>query len=94
MFIGDEFDLACRWFHLYPSSLERHFDETLECARREDPRLIMVSLGFFDSRTASPTWGRFVGSARRLLETRYERVETEHPGFEVWARKPVAGAVA
>ena len=37
-FIGDELDLACRWFHLYPSSREAHFDETLECARREDPR--------------------------------------------------------
>lgn len=91
VFIADELELVCRWFHLYPESLESHFEETLDCVNREDPALILVTLGFFDSRRDVPAWGEFVGSVRRLLESRYERVETEHPGFEVWARKPVGG---
>lgn len=95
VFLPDELELVCRWFHLYPESLEAHYGETLACVNREDPELILVTLGFFDSRTeGAPAWSRFVGSARRLLESRYERVEREHPGFEVWARKPVAGGVA
>lgn len=91
-FIGDEFDLACRWFHIYPESLEKHFEETRDCYEREDPELILVTLGFFDSRTTPPEWGAFVSSARRLLDTRYELVETEHPGFEVWRRRASAEA--
>jgi 4-amino-4-deoxy-L-arabinose transferase-like glycosyltransferase len=85
-FIGEEFELVCRWFHLYPESLDEQFDETLRCSRREDPMLVLITLGFFDERPAPPEWGEFVAGARRLLETRYELVETEHPGFQVWKR--------
>ena len=89
-FISDDFDLACRWFHIYPGALPKYFDETVDCYQREDPELILVSLGFFDSRRSPPEWAEFVSGARRFLDTRYELVETEHPGFEVWARKPVS----
>lgn len=90
-FIGDEFELVCRWFHLYPNSLDRQFDETIACGRRERPELVLVTLGFFDERTAEPTrWGSFVSRARRLLDSRYEKVGEEHPGFQVWKRRDVA----
>ena len=88
-FIGEEFDLVCRWFHLYPSSLEKQFDETLDCAATEDPMLVLVTLGFFDDRPAPQEWTSFVSGARRFLESRYELVGEEHPGFQAWARKPV-----
>jgi len=88
VFIGDELDLVCRWFHIYPQSLTKYFEETVECFGREDPDLVLVTLGFFDSRLAPPEWAAFVASARRFLDTRYELVETEHPGFEVWRQKP------
>ena len=48
--------------------------------------LILVTLGFWDSRTGASWWG-FVSNARQLLHSRYELVVTKHPGFEVWKRK-------
>ncbi len=89
-FIGDELDLVCRWFHIYPQSLEKYFEETVQCFEREDPDLVLVTLGFFDDRAEPPEWAAFVSSARRFLDTRYELVETEHPGFEVWKRRGTA----
>jgi hypothetical protein len=87
-FIGDEFDLVCRWFHLYPVSLDRQFEETLDCARGEAPMLVLVTLGFFDERSTQATrWGAFVRDARRFLDSEYEKVGEEHPGFEAWKRK-------
>ena len=92
-FISDDFDLACRWFHIYPGALTKYFDETVDCYERNDPELILVSLGFFDSRRSPPEWAGFVSGARRFLDKQYELVETEHPGFEVWARMPVSEGV-
>jgi hypothetical protein len=90
-FIGDGFELSCRWFHLYPVSLDRQFEETLECGRREAPMLVLITLGFFDERAEEPTrWGAFVAGARRMLDAGYEKVGEEHPGFEVWKRRDVA----
>jgi hypothetical protein len=86
VFISDQFDLVCRWFHLYPHSTEEQLEETKECSRREDPELILVTLGFFDTR-AGDSWQDFVSSARQLLDTEYELVVTTHPGFQVWKRK-------
>jgi hypothetical protein len=87
-FIAEEFELTCRWFHLAPISLDWQFEETLECARREQPMLVLISLGFFDERAEQiPRWGLFVGGARRFLDSGYEKVGEEHPGFEAWKRR-------
>ena len=86
MGISKRFDLVCRWFHLYPYSPDDQLDETTDCSRREDPMLILVTLGFWDSRTGA-SWRGFVSNARHLLHSNYERVVTRYPGFEVWKRK-------
>ena len=63
-FLEDGFDLSCRWFHLYPVSLDSQFSETLDCARRERPELVLITLGFFDERAQlDERWGGFVGGA-------------------------------
>ena len=87
-FLEEEFDLRCRYFHLYDFSRSEQFDETLECARREQPELVLVTLGFFDERSQEPTrWGAFVRAARQFLRTGYDEVDEEHPGFEAWKRR-------
>ena len=74
-------------------SLDRQFEETLECARREKPALVLISLGFFDERAASdPRWGAFVRGARAFLDEDYEKVSEAHPGFQVWKRRRPAPA--
>ena len=83
-FLGREFDLTCRYFHLYLFSQPKQFDETLACAERERPTFILVTLGFYDPPSGVPEWDAFRSSARRILDERYELVETEHPGFQVW----------
>jgi hypothetical protein len=89
-FLDGEFELTCRWFQLAPISLDWQFEETLECARRERPLLVFVSLGFFDERQRLyPRWGAFVAGARQFLTAGYEKVVVEHPGFEAWKRRGV-----
>jgi hypothetical protein len=89
VFVEDGFDLSCRWFHLAPVSLDRQFEETLSCGRRESPMLVLVSLGFFDERSISESrWGSFVRGAREFLDENYEKVAEAHPGFQVWKRRP------
>ena len=83
-FVGDEFDLRCRYFHLYFFSLPEQFDETLACAERESPLFVLVTLGFFEPAGDLPEWNAFVSSARQILDERYELVEQEHPGVQVW----------
>ena len=85
-FIGEEFDLACRWFQLYPFNRPEQFDETLRCAEREEPRFVLVTLGFFETDADGSSWAEFVSSSKRLLQERYELVEEEPPGFQVWMR--------
>jgi hypothetical protein len=85
-FIGDEFDLTCRWFQLYPFNRREHFDETVSCAEQESPALILVTLGFLETPTDGTSWATFVSRARRFLQRRYELVEEEPPGFQVWRR--------
>ena len=89
VFISPRFDLVCRWFHLYPYSPDDQLEETIDCARSERPELILVTLGFFDSREGA-SWRAFVSSTRRLLDSRYEHVVTVHPGFQVWKWKEPA----
>lgn len=83
-FLDREFDLRCRYFHLYSFSLPEQFDETLACARRESPMFILVTLGFLAPAGDVPEWNAFVSSARQILDERYELVEEEHPGVQVW----------
>ena len=85
-FIGEEFDLVCRWFQLYPFNMPEQFDETLACAEREEPRFVLVTLGFFETGADESPWAEFVSRSKRLLQERYELVEEEHPGFQVWRR--------
>lgn len=86
-FIGREFDLACGYFQLYPFSTSEQFDETSACAARERPTFVLVTLGFFEPMGDAPRWDAFVRRSRRLLEARYELVEREHPGVQVWKRR-------
>ncbi len=83
-FIDDSFDLECRYFHLYLFSVREQFDETLSCAERERPTFVLVTLGFFDEYGDVPAWNAFVAGAKRLLDRRYEYVEEEYPGVQVW----------
>ena len=85
-FIGEEFDLACRWFQLYPFNRPEQFDETLRCAEREEPQFVLVTLGFSETGADETPWAEFVSSSKRFLQERYELVEEEHPGFQVWRR--------
>lgn len=85
VFIEDGVDLSCRWFQLYPVSLDHQLAETLECARRGKPALVLITLGFFDERSVSdPRWGAFVHGACTFLDEDYEKVSEAYPGFEVW----------
>jgi hypothetical protein len=86
-FLGPGFDLTCRYFHLYAFSRREQFDETLRCAEQEKPTFILVTLGFYDPPYGVPAWDDFIASARRLLRERYELVEEEPPGFQVWKRR-------
>jgi hypothetical protein len=78
------FDLRCRFFHLYTFSLPAQFAETLRCLERERPMFVLVTLGFFEPYGDFPEWNAFVERAKALLEERYELVEEEHPGVQVW----------
>ena len=86
-FIGPEFDLACRYFNLYFFSRGEQFDDTLACAARESPTFVLVTLGFFEPAGDVPEWNAFVRRSRRFLEARYDLVEREHPGVQVWKRR-------
>ena len=84
---SSDWDLTCRYFHLYDFSRLEQFDETLTCADRERPAFVLVTLGFDDPSGQSPAWDAFRASAQRILRARYERVEEEPPGFQVWRRR-------
>ena len=88
-FIDPSFELACRYFHLYLFSRREQFEDTLACAARKRPTFVLVTLGFFEPVGNVPGWNGFVQRARRLLEERYELVEREHPGVQVWKRRSV-----
>ncbi len=90
VFVDDAFALSCRFFHLYPFSLEEQFAETLACGAREKPMLVLVTLGFLDDRAGEGPWGAFVRGARRFLDARYDKIGTAYPGFQVWKRKETA----
>ena len=88
-FIDSRFELVCRYFHLYFFSRGEQFDDTLACAARESPTFVLVTLGFFEPAGNVPEWNGFVLRSRRLLEARYELVEREYPGVQVWKHRAV-----
>jgi hypothetical protein len=86
-FLGPGFDLTCRDFHLYAYSRQEQFDETRRCAEQKKPTFVLVTLGFYDPPYGVPAWDEFIASAKRLLKERYELIDEEPPGFQVWKRR-------
>lgn len=85
-FLDDSMDLSCRYFHQYPFYRQAQLDETLDCARRTRPRLILVTTSLYDPMPGEPRWERFVAGVRALLADRY-RLVTEQGMSQVWARR-------
>lgn len=85
-FVDDSMDLRCRYFHQYPFYRDRQLEETIDCARREKPMLILVTTSFYDPMPGEPAWQAFVADTRALLESRYELV-TEQGMSQVWRRR-------
>ena len=69
-----------------PSTEQEQLDETIACVRREDPRLVLVTTGFYDPIPGEPAWEAFVADARALLASRYDLV-TEVGMSQVWRRR-------
>ena len=84
-FIDDAFDLACRWFHLYPHSSREQLAETIECAHSRSPELALVTVGFFEPRGPLVDWNAFVADVGALLRERYELVD-DRERFQVWRK--------
>jgi hypothetical protein len=79
-------DLSCRYFVQYPFSRDSQLAETLDCARRERPMLILLTTSFYDPMPGEPAWEAFVASTRALLGSRYDLV-TERGMSQVWRRR-------
>ena len=69
-----------------PKAVYKQLQETLDCARRARPSLILVTTSFYDPMPGRPSWTAFVAGTRRLLDARYELV-AEQGMSEVWARR-------
>lgn len=82
-FVARSMDLRCRYFHQYPFYRDTQLQETIDCARRERPRLILVTTSFYDRMPGHPAWQAFVSETRHLLRARYELV-TQQGMSEVW----------
>jgi hypothetical protein len=82
-FVASSMDLRCRYFHQYPFYRDTQLRETINCARREKPKLILVTTSFYDPMPGFPVWQSFVAETRDLLRVRYELV-TKQGMSEVW----------
>jgi hypothetical protein len=90
-FVARSMDLRCRYFHQYPFYREAQLRETIDCARREKPELILVTTSFYDPMPGRPAWESFVTETRAMLRARYELV-TREGMTEVWRlRRAPAG---
>jgi hypothetical protein len=85
-FVDASMDLRCRYFHQYPFYRDDQLAETLACARRDQPDLILVTTSFYDPRPARPAWEAFVAETRAFLGARYQLV-TEEGMSQVWLRR-------
>lgn len=79
-------DLRCRYFVQYPFYRKSQLAETLNCARRERPLLILLTTSFYDPMPGEPAWEAFVADTRAFLESRYELV-MEQGMSQVWKRR-------
>ena len=86
-FVNDAMDLRCRHFHQYPFYRASQLAETIDCARREMPLLVLVTTSFYDPMPGRRAWEAFVAGTRSLLASRYELV-TEEGMSQVWRRRP------
>jgi len=85
-FLDNTMDLRCRYFHLYPFYRQEQLDETIDCIRREQPMLILVTTSLYDPMPARPRWEGFVAESRALLASRY-RLVREVGMSQVWRRR-------
>ena len=88
-FVSRSMDLQCRYFHQYPFYRDAQLQETLDCARRSLPELILVTTSFYDPMPGQPAWQRFVAETRAMLRSRYDLV-TREGMTEVWRQRPAA----
>jgi hypothetical protein len=92
-FVSRSMDMQCRYFHQYPFYREAQLQETLDCARRSQPQLILVTTSFYDPMPGHPAWERFVAETRAMLRSRYDLV-TREGMTEVWRQRSAAGPTA
>jgi hypothetical protein len=92
-FVASSMDLRCRYFHQYPFYRDAQLRETIDCARRERPELILVTTSFYDPMPGYPAWQSFVAETRQLLRGRYELV-TQRGMSEVWRLRHAPGATS
>jgi len=90
VFVSRSMDLQCRYFHQYPFYRDAQLQETLDCARRSLPELILVTTSFYDPMPGRPAWQRFVAETRAMLRSRYDLV-TREGMTEVWRQRPAGG---
>jgi hypothetical protein len=90
-YVARSMDLRCRYFHQYPFYRDGQLQETIDCARRERPALILVTTSFYDPMPGHPAWQAFVAETRAMLRLRYELV-TRQGMTEVWRRREVPEA--
>ena len=69
-----------------PDVNKRFREQTMRMFAKHKFRVV----GFFEPAGNVPTWNAFVRRSRRFLESRYELVEEEYPGVQVWKRRGAA----
>jgi hypothetical protein len=89
-FVDETIDLRCRYFHQYPFYRASQLQETIDCARREKPMLLLVTTSLYDPMPGRPAWEAFVASTRALLDSRYELVAQQGMS-QVWRQRGVEG---
>jgi hypothetical protein len=92
-FIARSMDLRCRYFHQYPFYRSAQLQETIDCARRERPELILLTTSFYDPMPGHAAWQAFVAETRAMLRSRYELV-TQEGMTEVWRLRGSVRAAA
>lgn len=85
VFLNDGFALTCPRFHQYPHDPGKQLRDVLDCVKKANPMLILVTPSLFDLPGATAQWDTFVSGAQHLLESRYDMI-SKAGGVEVWKR--------